>query len=155
MLAHAKMTLKRRISDDMKDAMRARDAARLSAIRLLLAAIRQREIDERVDLNDADVVGVVERLIKQRRDASSQFEAAGRLDLAQAERFEAELLTGYLPPALADAELDLVIAQAIAESGANGPSDMGKVMAILKARMSGRAQMGAVSARVKAALQNR
>jgi len=146
------MTLKTRITDDMKAAMRARDAARLSAIRLLLAAIKQREIDERIALDDAQVLATVERLLKQRRESIALYEKAGREALAAAERFEAELLAAYLPAQLSDAEVDSAIVAAITESGAAGPKDMGRVMATLKARLAGRADMAAVSARVKARL---
>jgi len=146
------MTLKTRITDDMKAAMRAKDAARLSAVRLLLAAIKQKEVDERIALDDAQVVAIVERLLKQRRESIGQYEAAGREDLAAAERFEAEVLTAYLPAQLGDAEVDAAIAAAIAETGAAGQKDMGRVMGVLKARLAGRADMGAVSARVKSRL---
>jgi uncharacterized protein YqeY len=146
------MTLKTRITDDMKAAMRAKDAARLSAVRLLLAAIKQKEVDERIALDDAQVVAIVERLLKQRRESIGQYEAAGREDLASVERFEAEVLTAYLPAQLGDAEVDAAIAAAIAETGAAGQKDMGRVMGVLKARLAGRADMGAVSARVKSRL---
>ena len=146
------MTLKTRITEDMKAAMRARDAARLSAIRLLLAAIKQKEVDERIELDDAQVLATVERLLKQRRESVAQYEKAGRKDLAAGERFEAELLSAYLPAQLSEAELEAAIAAAIAESGAAGPKDMGRVMAMLKAKLAGRADMGAVSARVKSRL---
>lgn len=146
------MSLKSRIQDDMKVAMRARDAARLSAIRLLLAAIKQREVDERVELGDADVAATVERLVKQRRDAASQYEAAGRAELAEAERFEITVLSTYLPAALSSEELDHEIAEALAESGANGIADMGKAMAALKPRIAGRADMGEASRRIRARL---
>jgi len=146
------MTLKIRITDDMKAAMRAKDAARLSAIRLLLAAIKQKEVDERIALDDAQVLAIVERLLKQRRESIAQYEKAGREDLAAGERFEAGVLTAYLPAQLSDAEVDAAIAAAIAETGAAGPKDMGRVMGLLKARLAGRADMGAVSARVKSGL---
>jgi len=146
------MTLKTRITDDMKAAMRAKDAARLSAVRLLLAAIKQKEVDERIALDDAQVVAIVERLLKQRRESIGQYEAAGREDLAAVERFEAEVLTAYLPAQLGDAEVDAAIAAAIAETGAAGQKDMGRVMGVLKARLAGRADMGSVSARVKSRL---
>jgi uncharacterized protein YqeY len=146
------MTLKTRITDDMKAAMRAKDAARLSAVRLLLAAIKQKEVDERIALDDAQVVAIVERLLKQRRESIGQYEAAGREDLASVERFEAEVLTAYLPAQLGDAEVDTAIGAAIAETGAAGQKDMGRVMGVLKARLAGRADMGAVSARVKSRL---
>jgi hypothetical protein len=125
----------------MKAAMRGRDAPRLSAIRLLLAAIKQKEVDERVELSDADVVAVVQRLIKQRREAIAQFEAAGREELAAAERFELELLQRYTPQPLSDAEVSTLIEQAISATGASSPKDMGKVMAELKAKLAGRADL--------------
>ena len=150
--SHRAMTLKTRITDDMKAAMRAKDAARLSAIRLLLAAIKQKEVDERIELDDAQVLATVERLLKQRRESVALYEEAGREDLAAGERFEAELLSAYLPAQLSEAEIDAVIVAAIAESGAAGPKDMGRVMAMLKARLAGRAELGAVSARVKSRL---
>jgi uncharacterized protein len=146
------LTLKSRITEDMKAAMRGRDAPRLSAIRLLLAAIKQKEVDERVELSDADVVAVVQRLIKQRRDAIAQFEAAGREELAAAERFELELLQRYTPQPLSDAEVSTLIEQAISATGASSPKDMGKVMAELKAKLAGRADLSQVSAQVKARL---
>ena len=136
----------------MKAAMRARDAARLSAIRLILAAIKQREVDERKDLTDPEVVSVVEKMIKQRRESIAQFESASRTDLADAEKFELGVLSGYLPRQMSDAEVQDAIAAAIAESGASGIKDMGKVMALLKARLAGRADMGKVSALVKTRL---
>jgi len=146
------MNLKTRITDDMKQAMRAKDAARLSAIRLLLAAIKQKEVDERISLDDAQVLAVVERLLKQRRESIAQYEQAGRSELAAAERFEADLLLGYLPAQLSEAEVDAAIGAAIAETGAAGPKDMGRVMGVLKARLAGRADMSAVSTRVKSRL---
>jgi len=146
------MSLKNRITDDMKAAMRAKDAARLSAIRLLLAAIKQKEIDERIALDDAQVLATVERLLKQRRESIAQYEQAGREELAAKERFEAEVLAAYLPAQLSEAEVDAAIAAAIAESGAAAPKDMGRVMGLLKARLAGRADMAAVSVRVKARL---
>jgi len=146
------MSLKERITEDMKTAMKARQPERLSAIRLLLAAIKQREIDERKAMDDAAVVSVVERLIKQRRDSIEQFQAAGRTDLADRESAELDLLKAYLPQALSDQEVDSAIAAAIAESGASGPQAMGKVMAALKSRLAGRADMARVSALVKAKL---
>ncbi|OGA64842.1 MAG: glutamyl-tRNA amidotransferase [Betaproteobacteria bacterium RIFCSPLOWO2_12_FULL_65_14] len=146
------MPLKQQITEDMKAAMRARDAARLSAIRLILAAIKQREVDERKDLTDPEVVSVVEKMIKQRRESIAQFESASRTDLADAEKFELGVLSGYLPRQMSDAEVQDAIAAAIAESGASGIKDMGKVMALLKARLAGRADMGKVSALVKTRL---
>jgi uncharacterized protein YqeY len=146
------MTLKAKITDDMKDAMRAKDAARLSTIRMLLAAVKQREVDERKELADAEVVAVIDRMIKQRRDSISQFEAGNRPDLAAAERAELAVLAGYLPQPLAEAEIDALIAEAIASTGAAGAGGMGKVMAVLKPKLAGRADLGAVSAKVKSRL---
>jgi uncharacterized protein YqeY len=146
------MTLKARITEDMKDAMRAHDAARLSTIRMLLAAINQREIDERIELGDADVLGVIEKMVKQRKDSIVQFEAGKREDLAAKERAEIDVLHGYLPAQASDAEIDAEIAAALAATGAAGMAGMGKVMAVLKPKLAGRADMGAVSARVKAKL---
>jgi len=146
------MPLKAMIVDDMKAAMRARETARLSTIRLLLAAIKQREVDERIELTDADVLAVIDKMIKQRRDSVTQFEAGNRVDLAAAERAEIAVLKGYLPARLSDAEVDAVIDEAIAAAGAAGISAMGKVMAAVKPKVAGRADMGAVSARIKAKL---
>jgi uncharacterized protein len=142
-------TLKDRITEDMKSAMRAKQADRLSAIRLLLAAIKQREVDERIVVDDAAVLAIVEKLIKQRNDSIQQFENAGRTDLAEKEKAERTLLSAYLPQQLSDAELTAAIDAAIAESGAAGPQSMGKVMALLKPRIAGRADMGKASALVK------
>lgn len=144
------MSLKQRIQDDMKSAMRARETARLSAIRMLIAAIKQREIDERTELDDAGVMATVDKLVKQRREAASQYESGGRPELAANERFEAEVLSGYLPAALSDAELDAEITAAIGATGASGAADMGKVMAVLKPKLAGRADMSEVSRRVRA-----
>ena len=146
------MSLKAKITEDMKAAMRAKDAPRLSAIRLLLAAMKQREVDERIELTDADVLSIIDKMIKQRRDSITQFEAGKREDLAAVERAEVELLTAYMPARLADAEIDALIADAIASTEASGIAGMGKVMAALKPRLAGRADMGAVSARIKARL---
>ncbi len=149
------MTLKDRITADMKDAMRAKAASRLSTIRLLLAAIKQREVDERKSLSDADVVAVIEKMVKQRRDSIAQFDAGNRQDLADAERAEIALLDGYLPQRLADAEIDAAIDAALTAAkaaGGAGPALMGKVMATLKPQLTGRADMAAVSAKVKARL---
>jgi len=145
------MTLKARITDEMKDAMRAKAAARLSTIRLLLAAIKQKEVDERVEVSDADIVAIIERMIKQRRESVAQFEAGKRPDLVAHERAEIDILQSYMPQALSDAEVDALIAAAVAQSG-GGMAAMGKVMAALKAQLAGRADMGAVSAKVKARL---
>jgi uncharacterized protein YqeY len=146
------MSLKSRITDDMKAAMRAHEAARLSTIRLLLAAIKQREVDERKELTDADIVTVIERMVKQRKDSITQFEAGKRQDLADAERAELVLLEGYLPQRMSRAEIDAAVDEAVARTGASGPSGMGKVMGVLKGELAGRADMGLVSARVKARL---
>ena len=146
------MQLKQKITDDMKDAMRARDAARLSTIRLLLAAIKQREVDDRRELTDADVLAIIDKMIKQRKDSITQFEAGNRKDLADAERAEVAVLTAYQPAAMSDAEIDAAIEAAIAKTGASGPAAMGKVMAELKPQLAGRADMAAVSARAKARL---
>jgi hypothetical protein len=146
------MSLKERINEDMKSALRAKETARLSALRLLLAAIKQREIDERKQLADPEVVAVIDKMLKQRREAISQYEAAGRQDLAEAERFEMSVLQAYMPQAMSDAEVEAAVARAVAEAGARGPQDMGKVMAALKPVLAGRADMGRVSALVKAKL---
>ena len=146
------MTLKTRVQDDMKDAMRAKDAARLSTIRLLLAAIKQREVDERKELTDADILAVLDKMVKQRRDSISQFEAGKRMDLVAKEQAEVAVLQEYLPQALTDAEIDAAIAEAIAATGAAGPAGMGKVMGVLKAKLAGRADMTVVSGKVKAKL---
>jgi len=146
------MSLKDRISEDMKSAMRARDTARLSALRLLLAALKQVEVDERKVLTDAEVVAVIEKMLKQRRDSIQQYEAAQRQDLADAEKFEVTVLKTYMPEALSEEQLQAAVAKAVADSGAKGPQDMGKVMALLKPVLAGRADMGKVSALVKARL---
>lgn len=146
------MPLKERITEDMKSAMKARNSARLSAIRLMLAAIKQREVDDRIALDDAGVIAVIDKMLKQRRDSISQYENAGRKDLADAEKFEVEVLLSYMPQAMSAAEIEAAIAAAVAQSGANGMPDMGKVMALLKPQLAGRADMAQVSARVKAAL---
>src|SRR5512135_3110618 len=126
------MALKTQINEDMKAAMRARDAKRLSAIRLLMAAIKQREVDERIELDDAAVIAVIEKMLKQRRDSIQQFEAAKRQDLADAEKFEVEVLMAYMPAGLSGEEIAAIVAAAVAESGAKGPADMGKVIALVK-----------------------
>jgi hypothetical protein len=146
------MTLKSRITDDMKAAMRAKDAPRLSAIRMLLAAIKQREVDERRELADPDVVAVVDKMIKQRRDSVAQFEAGQRADLVAIERAEIGVLSAYMPQAMTEPEIDAAIREAIAVTGAAGPAGMGKVMAELKPKLAGRADLAAVSAKVKAKL---
>ena len=132
--------------------MRAKDAARLSAVRLILAAIKQREVDERKELTDADVTSVIEKMIKQRRESIAQYEKAARKDLADAEKFELDVLSGYLPQQMGDAEIQQEIQKAVSESGASGIKDMGKVMALLKPRLAGRADMGKVSNLVKTRL---
>jgi uncharacterized protein len=136
----------------MKAAMRAKDSARLSAVRLLLAAIKQREVDERKELTDADVTSVIEKMIKQRRESIAQYEKAARQDLADAEKFELGVLSGYLPQQMSDAEVQQEVQKAISESGASGVKDMGKVMGVLKARLAGKADMGKVSSLVKTKL---
>ncbi len=146
------MTLKDQISEDMKAAMRAKEAQRLATIRLLMAAMKQKEVDERVTLGDAEVLAILEKMIKQRRESIAQFEKGGRTDLAAGEQFEVQVLTAYLPQALSDAEVQSAVAEAIAAAGAKAPADMGKVMGLLKPRLAGRADMGKVSALVKAAL---
>ena len=149
------MTLKERINEDMKSAMRARETAKLAAIRLLLAAIKQKEVDERIVLDDAAVVAVIDKMLKQRRDSISQYEAAGRQDLADAEKFEVEVLMAYMPAGLTAEEISAAVAAAVAETGAAGPGDMGKVMGVLKPKLAGRADMTEVSKLVKAALTSR
>jgi uncharacterized protein YqeY len=146
------VTLKERITEDMKAAMRASDKERLSTIRMAQAAIKQREVDERISLDDAQVIAVLEKMVKQRKESIAQFEQGGRADLADKERKEIELLRGYLPVPLSADEIDALIREAIAASGAASVKDMGKVMALVKTRAAGRADMGAVGARVKAAL---
>ena len=146
------MSLKARINDDMKAAMRARESERLGTIRLLMAAIKQREVDDRVELDDAGITAVVDKMLKQRKDSISQFEQAGRTDLADREKAEVEVLTAYMPAQLSEAEVAAEVQKAVTESGAAGPQDMGKVMGLVKARLAGRADMTAVSALVKAAL---
>ena len=146
------MSLKDRINDDVKAAMRAGDARRRDALRLLLSALKQREVDERKELADADVVAIVEKLIKQRRESIVQFEKGGRQDLAQNEQFELGVLQAYMPQAMTDAEIEAAVAEAITTAGAKAPSDMGKVMGALKGKLAGRADMSKVSALVKARL---
>ena len=146
------MSLKARIQDDMKSAMRARDSERLAAIRLLLAAIQQKEVDAQVTLSDADIAAVVDKQLKQRRDAAEQYAGAGRTDLETRERFEITVLEAYMPAMLSAEEIDAEVAAAVAATGAASPADMGKVMGQLKGALAGRADMSLVSARVKAAL---
>ena len=146
------MSLKERITEDMKSAMRARDADRLSALRMLLAAMKQREVDERISLDDAQIAAIVEKLAKQRRDSITQFEAGGRQDLADREKFELTVLLGYLPEQADAAQVEAAIEAAITATGAAGPQDMGKVMTQVRAALAGRADMAAVSAQVKSRL---
>jgi uncharacterized protein YqeY len=146
------MGLKAQITEDMKTAMRAKEAARLGTIRLITAAIKQREVDERIELDDTQVQAIVEKMIKQRKDSISQFQAGGRQDLVDIEEAELAVLTGYMPAALSDAEVQAEVAAAVTASGAAGPQDMGRVMAIVKPKLAGRADMTVVSGLVKAAL---
>ncbi|MDD2990688.1 MAG: GatB/YqeY domain-containing protein [Zoogloea sp.] len=148
------MSLKVQISDDMKAAMRAKDSARLSALRLLLAAIKQREVDERIELDDAAVVAVVDKMLKQRRDSVAQYEAAQRFDLASAERFEIDVLTAYKPAGLNPEQIAAIIDAALASTGASSPADMGKLMAAVKPQLAGKADMTEVSKLVKSRLGN-
>jgi uncharacterized protein len=143
------MSLKLQISEDMKTAMRAKDSARLGAIRLLLAAIKQREVDERIELTDADVIAVIEKMLKQRRDSIAAFELAARVDLADIEKFEVAVLQTYMPKQLSDDELSQIINQVIADSGAQGAKDMGKVVSLVKPLVAGVADMGKVSGLIK------
>jgi uncharacterized protein len=146
------VTLKERLTEDMKSAMKGAEKQRLSTIRMAQAAIKQREVDERTEMTDADVLAIIDKMIKQRKDSIAQFEAGNRKDLADAERAEVTVLSAYQPAALTDAEIDAAIAAAIAKTGATGPAGMGKVMAELKPQLAGRADMAAVSARTKARL---
>jgi uncharacterized protein len=146
------MPLREQLTEDMKTAMKAREAEKLGAVRLILAAVKQREVDERITLDDPGVIAVIEKMIKQRKDSISQFEKAARQDLADKEKFELGILEAYLPEQLSQAEVDAIIAEAVAASGAKSPADMGKVMALVKPRLAGRADMGKVSGFVKAKL---
>jgi uncharacterized protein YqeY len=146
------MTLRDRVNEDVKAAMKAREAERLGTLRLLTAAMKQREVDERITLDDAAVVAVIEKMLKQRKDSVAQYEQAGRQDLADAEKREMAILGAYLPQQLAEAEIAAIVAEAVAAAGAKAPTDMGKVMAIVKPKVAGRADMGRVSALVKASL---
>ena len=146
------MTLKERITEDMKNAMRAKEATRLSTIRMLLAAMKQREVDERIELADPDVVAIIDKMIKQRRESITAFDSGGRPELAAAERAEIELLQTYMPQRLAEGEVDALIDAAMAAAGAGGMAAMGKIMAALKPQLAGRADMAQVSAKVKARL---
>jgi uncharacterized protein YqeY len=144
--------LKQRLTDDMKAAMRAKEKERLAVIRLALAAIKQREVDERIELDDTQVLAVLDKMVKQRRDSASQYEEAGRQELADQENFEISLLQEYLPAALSEEELDALIAEAVAATGAGSMKEMGQVMGWLKPKVQGRADMGMVSQRIKAQL---
>lgn len=146
------MSLKDQITEDMKAAMRAKDSAKLGAIRLITAAMKQKEVDERVELNDTMVLAIIEKMIKQRKDSITQFEAGGRQDLADIEKAEMAILSAYMPAGLSEAEMQAAVNEAVAEVGATGPQDMGKLMAVLKPKLAGRADMTVVSVMVKAAL---
>jgi hypothetical protein len=146
------MALKERITEDMKAAMRAKESARLSAIRLLLSAMKQREVDERIELTDADVLGIIEKMIKQRRESIVQYEKGARADLADAENLEVGVLSAYLPQQMDESDIAAAVEAAMTETGAKAMPDMGKVMAILKPKLAGRADMGKVSALVKSKL---
>ncbi|MGN1055831.1 MAG: GatB/YqeY domain-containing protein [Comamonas sp.] len=146
------MSLKAQITEDMKTAMRAKDSARLGTIRLLQAAMKQKEVDERVELDDAAIIAIVDKLIKQRKDSITAYEAANRADLADVEKAEMEVLKVYLPERMSEAEITAAVQAIVAELGASGPGDMGKVMGKVKTQLAGKADMGLVSAAVKAAL---
>ncbi|MEG2816200.1 MAG: GatB/YqeY domain-containing protein [Comamonas sp.] len=146
------MSLKAQITEDMKNAMRAKDSVRLGTIRLLLAAMKQKEVDERVELDDAAVIAIVDKLLKQRKDSITAFESANRQDLADVEKAEMEVLKVYLPQRMTEAEITAAVQAIVAEVGASGPGDMGKVMGAVKSQLAGKADMGLVSAAVKAAL---
>ncbi len=145
-------SLKQRIQDDMKSAMKAGEKERLGVIRLIMAAIKQREVDERIQLDDAQIIAVLDKMLKQRRDSIAQYAAAGRADLADAESAEVAVIQEYMPQALSEGEIDALVDQAVAETGATAIADMGKIMALLKPKMQGRADMASVSARIKARL---
>ena len=149
------MSLKEQITDDMKAAMRARETIKLGTIRLLTAAMKQKEVDERIELDDKAILAIIEKMIKQRKDSISQFEAGGRQDLADIEKVELAILALYMPAALSDAEIEVEVVAAVSASGAAGPQDMGKVMAILKPKLAGRADMTVISGLVTAALAKR
>ena len=146
------MSLRVRITDDMKSAMKAKEADKLAAIRLLLAAVKQKEVDERIELDDAGVIAVIDKMIKQRRDSISQYQAAQRQDLVDKEQAEMDVLMGYMPQQLSQAEIEALIAKAVADTGAAGMQDMGKVMGALRPQLAGRADMAQVSALIKAKL---
>lgn len=145
-------SLRIRIADDMKTALKGGDKPRLAALRLLLAAMKQREVDERIELDDGAVIAVIEKMLKQRKDSITQYEAAQRQDLAEVEKFESSVLSGYMPQALNDTEIEAIITEAFVASGAKTPADMGKVIALVKPKVAGRADMGEISKRVKAKL---
>ncbi len=149
------MSLKDQITEDMKSAMRAKEAVKLGTIRLITAAMKQKEVDERIELTDVLVLAIIEKMIKQRKDSIAQFEAGGRQDLADIEKAELVILSAYMPAGLTDAEMQAAVAAAVLETGATGPQDMGKLMAALKSTLAGRADMTVVSALVKAALAPR
>ena len=146
------MTLKEQITEDMKTAMRAKETARLGTIRLLLAAMKQREVDERIELTDADVIGVIEKMLKQRRDSIAAYESAKRTDLADIEKFEVSVLQTYLPQQLSEDEIKAILDKVVADTGAAGMQDMGKVMAAIKPLVAGKADMGMISGLIKAKL---
>jgi uncharacterized protein YqeY len=146
------MALREQLNEDIKTAMKAREADKLAALRLMLSAVKQREVDERITLDDAGVISVVEKMIKQRKDSIAQYEKAARQDLADREKYEISVIEGYLPKQLSQAEVDAVIAEAIASTGAKSAADMGKVMGVVKPKLAGRADMGKVSGLVKAKL---
>ena len=146
------MSLKNKITEDMKTAMRAKDAARLGTVRLLLSAMKQKEVDERVELSDADVLSIIEKMLKQRRESIAQYEKAARIDLADVEKAEIAVLSAYLPQQMSEAEVAEAVLAAIKESGAAGAKDMGKVMGLLKSRLAGRTDMGKLSGLFKAKL---
>jgi uncharacterized protein YqeY len=145
-------SLKIRINEDMKAAMKAKESSRLAAIRLLLAAMKQKEVDERVELDDAAVLAIIEKMLKQRKDSITQYEAAKRQDLVDAEKFEVEVLSAYMPAGLSAEEIEAIVVAAVTQSGAAGPQDMGKVIALVKPQVAGRADMGEISKLVKAKL---
>jgi uncharacterized protein len=146
------MALRERLNEDIKTAMKAREQEKLNALRLMLAAVKQREVDERITLDDAGVISVVEKMIKQRKDSIAQYEKAARQDLADKEKYEIGILEGFLPQQLSQAEVDAIVAEAIQSTGAKSAADMGKVMGVVKPRLAGRADMGKVSGLVKAKL---
>jgi uncharacterized protein YqeY len=146
------MALRDQLNEDIKVSMKAREAEKLGALRLLSAAVKQREVDERITLDDAGVVAVIEKMLKQRKDSIEQFEKAQRQDLADKEKYEVSVLQAYMPQALSEAEVAAIVAEAVAASGAKAPSDMGKVMGLVKPKVAGRADMGKVSALIKSTL---